>query len=66
MPAGKQNKAVEPDGVRIAEDEDVEGHSMLPMDPSTARHLSGARESDIRRHLAKHDLESEARRPHKK
>ena len=39
---------------------------MLPMDPSTARHLSGARESDIRRHLAKHDLESEARRPHKK
>jgi hypothetical protein len=59
MPPSKQPKAVEPE-------EDVEGHSMLPIDPSSARHLSRAREDDIRRHLSKHDLESDAKRPHKR
>jgi hypothetical protein len=65
----KAPRAVEPDGVRgkrIEGDDDVEGHSMLPLDPSSARHLSRARETDIRRHLAKHDLETEAKRPHNK
>lgn len=50
-----------------AEDEDdVEGHSMLPTDPSMARHLANAREHEIREHLKRHDLEAEARRPHKR
>jgi hypothetical protein len=53
--------------LRVEGDEDdVEGHGMLPIDPSSARHLAGAREADIRRHLQRHDLEVEARRPHKK
>jgi hypothetical protein len=46
-------------------DEDVEGHSMMPIDPSSARHLARAREQEIRQHLSKHDLERDAR-PHKK
>jgi|SwirhisoilCB2_FD_contig_31_6420219_length_305_multi_5_in_0_out_0_2 hypothetical protein len=48
------------------EDDDVEGHSMLPTDPSMARHLANAREHEIREHLKRHDLEAEARRPHKR
>lgn len=48
-----------------AEDEDVEGHMMLPIDPSSARTIAGARESEIRRSLQKHDLEAD-RRPHKR
>jgi hypothetical protein len=47
-------------------EDDVEGHSMLPLDPSMARHLTNARESEIRQHLKRHDLEVEARRPHKR
>lgn len=68
----KQNRAIEPDDAlksqaRVDGDEDdVEGHGMLPIDPSSARHLAGAREADIRRNLQKHDLEVEARRPHKR
>ncbi len=63
MPSNsKIPQAAEPE----PQDEDVEGHSMLPMDTSTARAMSSAREADIRRHLAKHDLEEEARRTHKK
>jgi hypothetical protein len=46
-------------------DEDVEGHSMMPIDPSSARHLAAAREREIRQHLSKHDMERDAR-PHKK
>ena len=48
-------------------EDDVEGHSMLPMDVGSARHLANARESEIRRHLERHDYETEAaRRPHNK
>lgn len=68
MPA-KQPKAVEPDDnqPRLEGDEDdVEGHGMLPIDPSSARHLAGAREAEIRRNLQRHDLEMDARRPHKR
>jgi hypothetical protein len=69
MPA-KQNRALEPDDLnqrRLEGDEDdVEGHGMLPIDPSSARHLAGAREAEIRRHLQKHEFETEARRPHKR
>jgi len=67
--AGKQPKALEPDDMnkpRIEEEDDVEGHGMLPMDPASARHLAGAREAEIRRSLQKHDLEMETRRPHKR
>jgi hypothetical protein len=49
-----------------ATEDDVEGHSMLPMDVGSARHLASARESEIRRQLSRHDMESEARRPHNK
>ena len=66
----KATRALEPDDLNQArlegDEEDVEGHGMLPIDPASARHLAGAREADIRRHLQKHDLETEARRPHKK
>ena len=58
-----------PDGSeqpRASEDDDVEGHSMLPIDPSMSRHLTNARESEIRQHLKRHDFEAEARRPHKR
>jgi hypothetical protein len=57
--------ADQPDEEPRGDDEDVEGHSMMPIDPSSARHLSQAREREIRQHLSKHDLEREAR-PHKK
>ncbi len=68
---GKVNRALEPDDLskpaRLeGDEEDVEGHGMLPIDPSSARHLANAREADIRRHLQKHELETEARRPHKR
>jgi hypothetical protein len=67
----KQTRALEPDDLKKTarvegDDEDVEGHGMLPIDPSSARHLAGAREAEIRRSLQKHDLEMEARRPHKR
>jgi hypothetical protein len=67
----KQNRAIEPDDLVMTskiegDEDDVEGHGMLPIDPSSARHLAGAREAEIRRHLQKHDLEVEARRPHKR
>jgi hypothetical protein len=68
--AGKQPKAPEPDDLKKrdleGDEEDVEGHGMLPIDPSSARHLAGAREAEIRRSLQKHDLEMESRRPHKR
>jgi hypothetical protein len=51
---------------KATEDDDVEGHSMLPIDVGSARHLANARESEIRRHLERHDYETEARRPHNK
>jgi hypothetical protein len=47
-------------------EDDVEGHSMLPMDVGSARQLANARESDIRRHLERHDYENDAKRPHNK
>jgi hypothetical protein len=53
-------------GLPRAAEDDVEGHSMLPIDPNMARHLANARESEIRAHLKRHDLEAEARRPHKR
>lgn len=66
----KQQRALEPDDISQArlegDEEDVEGHGMLPIDPASARHLAGAREAEIRRHLQKHELETEARRPHKR
>lgn len=64
----KQQKPMEPDDLsrRVADDEDdVEGHSMLPIDPSSARHLANARERDIRSDLSRRQRESEAR-PHKR
>lgn len=68
--SAKQPKAMEPDDMskpRLEGDEDdVEGHGMLPIDPSSARHLAGAREAEIRRNLQRHDLEMDARRPHKR
>lgn len=47
-------------------EDDVEGHTMLPLDTGSARALAGAREQEIRRHLRRHDLEAESRRPHKR
>jgi hypothetical protein len=47
-------------------EDDVEGHGMLPIDATTSRHLTSAREADIRRSLYRHGLEGEARRPHKR
>ena len=67
--AAKQHRALEPDDMsktRVEAEDDVEGHGMLPIDPSSARHLAVAREAEIRRSLQKHDLEMEARRPHKR
>ena len=64
--ATKQPKPKEPEGSTTPADEDVEGHMMLPLDPSSARHLTAGREADIRRSLQKHGLEVEARRPHKR
>ncbi len=64
----KQQKPIEPDDAapRVAEDEDdVEGHNMMPLDPSSARHLAGAREREIRSDLARRQREHEAR-PHKR
>ncbi|HYM84086.1 MAG TPA: hypothetical protein VEY67_08050 [Candidatus Dormibacteraeota bacterium] len=51
---------------KASEEDDVEGHSMLPMDVGSARQLAGARESEIRRHLQRHDFEEEGKRPHNK
>lgn len=59
---------MEPDDAarRVADDEDdVEGHSMMPLDPASARHLANARERDIRNDLARRQREHEAR-PHKR
>jgi hypothetical protein len=66
----KEPMAIEPEEPtttqpETTEDEDVEGHMMLPSDPSSARAIAGARESEIRRSLQKHDLEAD-RRPHKR
>jgi hypothetical protein len=58
-----KSKKTSPDG-RTEDEDDVEGHSMI--DPNMARHLANARESEIRAHLKRHDLEVEARRPHKR
>jgi hypothetical protein len=69
---GSKARGMEPDDltktatVDPVDDDDVEGHGMLPLDPASARHIAGAREAEIRRHLQRHDLESEARRPHKR
>jgi hypothetical protein len=49
-----------------AVEDDVEGHGMLPIDATSARHLTSAREADIRRSLYRHGVASEARRPHKR
>jgi hypothetical protein len=50
---------------RAIEEDDTEGHSMLP-DPSLSRALSQAREREIQRHLKRHSLEEDARRPFKR
>lgn len=47
------------------DEEDVEGHSMLP-DPTLGRQLARAREQEIQRHLKRHEFETEARRPFKR
>jgi hypothetical protein len=64
----KQQKPMEPDDAarRVSDDEDdVEGHNMIPLDPGSARHLASARERDIRSDLARRQREHEAR-PHKR
>jgi hypothetical protein len=46
-------------------DKDVEGHSMMP-NPLLGEQLARIRERDIQRNIKQHNLEQEARRPHKK
>ena len=48
----------------IIEDDDTEGHSMLP-NMGVSRQLAQARERDIQQHLKRHDFEADAR-THKK
>ena len=47
---------------RRADEDDVEGHNMLP-NAMLNRTLAQSRERDIQRNLKQHDLKSEARRP---
>ena len=46
-------------------DKDVEGHSMMP-NPLLSEQLARIRERDVQRGVKQHNLEQEARRPHKK
>jgi hypothetical protein len=48
-----------------AVEDDTEGQMMLT-DPGAGRVVAHARESQIRQHLSRHDVEDAARRPHRK
>jgi hypothetical protein len=48
------------DQVREKDEDDTEGHSLLP-DMGMSRQLAQARERDIQRHLKQHDRETDAR-----
>jgi hypothetical protein len=47
-----------------AVEDDTEGQML--MDPGAGRIVAHAREAQIRQHLSRHELEDDARRPHRK
>lgn len=47
-----------------AVEDDTEGQMLT--DPGAGRIVAHAREAQIRQHLSRHDLEEDARRPHRK
>jgi len=52
------------EGVVGDDGDDTEGQMFH--DPGAGRIIAQARENEIRRHLSRHELEGDARRPHRK
>jgi len=74
MATGKDNKVRQagpqggPEGhttLRVTDDDDVEGHSMLP-NMGLNRGVAQGREHEIQAKLRQRQLETEAKRPHQK
>ncbi len=68
MDESKIDGAERPEAIPTAEDQDVEGHYLMP-DPGLSREMARAREAEIERRLKAHEIQAEAKRqsdPHEK
>jgi hypothetical protein len=68
MDDSKIDGADRPEATPAADDQDVEGHYLMP-DPGLSREMARAREADIERRLKAHEAQVEAKRqsePHEK